>query len=307
MATTTTGAVNEALYYLLVFCALLFVAIVFFMVLFLVRYRTSRNPRPTEMHGNPLFEVGVIVLSTILALSFFWYGFTGYQYLRRVPEGALQVSVHSKQFSWSFEYSDGRIAPDLVVPVGSDVRLNVTSDDVLHGFYLPAMRVQVDAVPGQETYAWFRAKDLGAFDILCTVYCGTAHSAMLAKLYVVTQADFQKWKAGEELPALGGAVATGAKSEGERLLDGFGCLSCHSTDGSSGIGPTLKGLFGSRQTVVSGGSKKQVTVDEAFLARAISQPHDEVAEGFEDIMPDLDDTLRPGDVDEMVKAIISLE
>ena len=93
MPTTTTEAVNQAQYYFLVFTALLFVGIVFFMVLFLVRYRRSRSPRATEIHGNPWFEVAAFALPTLLALTFFWYGLTGYQFLRRVPQGALQVAV----------------------------------------------------------------------------------------------------------------------------------------------------------------------------------------------------------------------
>ncbi|HUX42570.1 MAG TPA: cytochrome c oxidase subunit II [Rectinemataceae bacterium] len=197
MGATTTGAVNEGLYYILVISALLFAAIVFFMVLFLVRYRASRHPKAVEIHGNPWFEVGAFVLPTLIALTFFVVSLQGYEFLRRVPQGAMQVQVHERQFVFNFTYPDGKKSNELVVPVGSDVRLNITSEDVLHGFYVPAMHIQVDAVPGMQTYAWFQAKDVGVYDILCTVYCGPGHSDMMSKIHVVKADDFQKWKEGK--------------------------------------------------------------------------------------------------------------
>jgi cytochrome c oxidase subunit 2 len=109
------------------------------------------------------------------------------------------VTVHARQWSWSFEYPDGKRTPELVVPAGRDVKLTVTSDDVIHGFYLPGYRIQVDAVPGMKTYAWFKASRIGVFDILCTVYCGVDHSGMLAKLHVLAQADYDGWLAGAKL------------------------------------------------------------------------------------------------------------
>jgi cytochrome c oxidase subunit 2 len=201
MEPTTIGAVDESLYYIAAFAALLFFAIVFCMVLFAVRYRASRNPMPKELHGNNWLEVAWVVLPTLLALSMFGYGLTGYKFLRHPPAGAFEVTVHSRQFAWSFEYPDGSITPDLVVPAGRDIRLTVTSDDVIHGFYLPGYRIQIDAVPGMKTYAWFKASRLGVFDILCTVYCGVGHSGMMAKLYVLGEEGYEAWKAGGALPA----------------------------------------------------------------------------------------------------------
>ena len=300
--TTTTEAVDQAQYYILVFCALMFFAIVFFMVLFVVRYRKSRNPRATELHGNAWFEVAAFVLPTLLALTMFYYGLVGYQFLRRVPQGALQVAVHSRQFSWSFVYPDGKSVPELVVPSGSDVRLDVTSDDVLHGFYIPALRIQIDAVPGMPTHAWFRAKEVGSYDILCTVYCGTAHSAMLSKLYVLPPAEYEKWKAGDEIELDGEALPL-VMADGNNLLSMLGCLNCHSTDGSAGIGPSFKGLYGSQVSVIENGAKRSFVVDDAYLAKAIREPHANLVVGFDDLMPSLASTVRAEDVDDLVKTI----
>jgi cytochrome c oxidase subunit II len=196
MGGTTIGAVDASLYYIAAFGLLLFFGILFFMVYFAVRYRASRNPVATEIRGSPALEILWIALPTLLALSMFLYGLTGYSFLRRAPAGAFEAIVHSRQWSWSFEYPDGAKSPDLVVPAGRDVKLTITSDDVIHGFYVPGYRIQVDAVPGMRTYAWFKASKVGVFDVLCTVYCGTDHSGMLAKLFVLPEDAFEEWRAG---------------------------------------------------------------------------------------------------------------
>lgn len=196
MEATTIGAVDGSLYYIAAFAFLLFFGIVFFLVYFALRYRSSRNSVATEIHGNNLLEVVWVVLPTLIALSMFFYGLTGYNFLRRPPAGAFEATVRARQWSWLFEYPDGRKSPDLVVPAGRDVRLTIGSEDVIHGFYLPGYRIQVDAVPGMKTYAWFKASRVGVFDILCTVYCGINHSGMLAKLYVLPQDRYDAWKSG---------------------------------------------------------------------------------------------------------------
>jgi cytochrome c oxidase subunit II len=196
MSGTSIGAVDETLYFIAAFAFLLFFGIVFFLVYFAVRYRASRNALATEIHGNNMLEVLWVVLPTLLALAMFFYGLTGYNFLRKAPAGSFEVRVHSRQWAWVFEYPDGQRSSGLAVPAGRDVRLTITSDDVIHGFYLPGYRIQVDAVPGMKTYAWFKAGKIGVFDILCTVYCGTNHSGMLAKLFVLPPEAYASWHAG---------------------------------------------------------------------------------------------------------------
>jgi cytochrome c oxidase subunit 2 len=303
---TTTGAVNEGLYYIAAFSFLLFFGIVFLMVLFAVRYRKSRNPVATEIPGKPWVEVLAFVLPTLLALSMFAYGLTGYQFLRRVPAGAYEVTVRARQWSWSFEYVDGKETPDLVVPAGRDVRLTIISDDVIHGFYVPALRIQEDAVPGMKTGAWFKARDVGSYDILCTVYCGTNHSAMMAKLYVLPPDRFAAWEKGEQVE-LAGASLPLVKPTGLDLLRARGCLSCHSTEGGPGVGPTFKGLFGSRQTVITAGAKREIVADAEYIRLSILEPHADLVSGFKDIMPAGVDPVDMEELEEEVEAIAALK
>jgi cytochrome c oxidase subunit II len=203
MGGTSIGAVDETLYFIAAFSLLLFFGIVFFLVYFAVRYRASRNPVATEIHGSAPLEVLWIVLPTLIALAMFFYGLTGYNFLRRAPAGSFEATVHARQWTWVFEYPDGLKTTDLVVPAGRDVKLTIGSEDVIHGFYLPGYRIQVDAVPGMKTYAWFKAGRIGVFDILCTVYCGTNHSGMLAKLFVLPQESYDAWRAGGKVQLSG--------------------------------------------------------------------------------------------------------
>jgi cytochrome c oxidase subunit 2 len=193
---TSAIAVNEGLYYIASFAFLLFFGIVFLMLLFALRYRRSRSPKASELPGNPWVEALAIVLPTLLALSMFYYGFTGYAFLRKAPPGALQIEVRARQFTWLFVYPNGKKSPDLVVPVARDVRLSLGSEDVIHGFYVPDYHIQVDAVPGMKTSAWFRATEPGEHYIMCTVYCGVGHSSMMARLRALGAPEYEAWYAG---------------------------------------------------------------------------------------------------------------
>jgi len=220
MSGTSIGAVDEALYFIAAFAFLLFAGIVFFLVYFAVRYRRSRSPVATEIHGSTPMEIVWIVVPTLIALAMFFYGLTGYNFLRRVPAGSFDVTVHARQWTWVFEYPDGTKTSNLAVPAGRDVKLNIVSEDVIHGFYLPGYRIQVDAVPGMKTYAWFKAARIGVFDILCTVYCGTNHSGMLAKLFVLPQESYDAWKAGRGASLGGFSLPTAdAKTPAEDEMD----------------------------------------------------------------------------------------
>jgi len=199
MFTTTTAAVNETFTAIIAVCILLFAGILFFAIYFVVRYRRSRNPSPTNLHGNWVLETVWIAVATVIALAIFVYGLTSFQFLKDVPSDSLPVHVTAKQWSWLFTYEKGRKSTDLVVPQGRDIALTMESPDVIHGFFIPAFRVKQDIVPGMKNRLWFKAEGPGNADILCTQYCGGEHSKMLATVYVVAPDVFQKWLNGEDV------------------------------------------------------------------------------------------------------------
>jgi cytochrome c oxidase subunit 2 len=295
----TTAAVNSTFIYILVFSLLLFFAIVFLMVYFLVRYRRARNPRPTEIEGHTGLEILWIALSTLLVLTMFFYGLAGFRFLRRAPADSLPVKVISRQWSWLFEYPNGLKSMDLIAPLGRNLRLELHSEDVIHSFFVPALRIKQDAVPGMTTQAWFRAGQTGSFDILCAEYCGERHSAMLAKLIVLPPQQFAQWYAGQPVEVAGLGAPSG-KAAGMELLRQKGCLACHSTDGSRGSGPTFKGLYGRVEQVLKEGEIETVKVDDAYLRRSINTPAAELVVRFRNIMPPGKPALSDREIEEIV-------
>ena len=138
---TSTAVVDGAMIYILALSALLFFLIVFFMVYFTVRFRKTRNPIPVELPGNSWIETAWVVIPTILALTMFLYGLTGFQFLRTAPSDSMVVTVHARQWSWLFEYANGKKSSDLIVPLGRNVKCELVSADVIHGFYVPAFHI----------------------------------------------------------------------------------------------------------------------------------------------------------------------
>jgi len=191
--------VDQAFWYILSISLFLLFAITVVMIYFVIKYRRSKNPVAADIRDNYLLEIIWTIVPTLIALSMFYVGWTSYIGLRSVPDGALEIDVAGQMFSWLFVYeNDKETENELVVPVGEAVKLNITSLDVVHSFYIPAFRIKVDAVKGMETYAWFNADKIGEYDIQCTEYCGTGHSSMLAKLRIVPRAEYIKWLAEEE-------------------------------------------------------------------------------------------------------------
>jgi len=186
--------VDQALWYILGISAFLLLGITVVMVYFVIRYRRSRHPVPADIRDNYPLEIAWTVIPTLIALSMFYIGWTSYVGLRDVPEDAIQIEVIGQQFSWIFVYeNDKETLNELVVPLGKAIKLNISSIDVIHSFFIPAFRLKVDAVKGMPTYAWFYADKVGEYDILCTEYCGTEHSAMLALLKIVPEDEYKEW------------------------------------------------------------------------------------------------------------------
>ena len=163
------------------------------MIYFVVKFSRKRNPKATNLHGNLGLEIAWTVIPTILVLIMFWYGWVGYENMSEVPEDALPIQVTAQMWKWGFKYENGKTFDSLYVPVNKAIKLNLTSLDVTHAFYIPKFRIKKDVYPNQARTVWFKAEELGSFDIACAEYCGLNHSYMYNKIKVISETDFNKW------------------------------------------------------------------------------------------------------------------
>jgi cytochrome c oxidase subunit 2 len=217
----------------------------------------------------------------------------------------MVVQVIARQWAWSFKYPNGKQTDELYIPLARPVKLITQTLDVIHGFFVPAFRVKVDVVPGKSNFVWFTPWLLGDFDIQCTVICGVNHSAMLSKVRVMPEDEFKKWYFSDEAaPKLMAAPAAAGEAPAVALLRSKACLACHSLDGTPMVGPTLKGLFGLKQSVLFKEEKREVAVDEGFLRQVIQKPESAVVVGYPPVMPPA--ALSEDEVKEMVAYIKSL-
>ena len=296
---STADVINPVFMFIFGACLVLLLGITIVMIFFVLRYHRSRAPEPTsQTDGNLLLEVVWIVLPTLLVLSMFWYGWKEYLVLRTVPPNALPVTATAQMWSWNFSYADGKSSNKLYVPVGKPVRVELVSKDVIHGFFLPAFRVKRDIVPGMSNYVWFVATKPGSYDLFCSQYCGTQHSAMITTVEALPEEQFAAWLAEKS----GGAA--GAKIDGKQLAEEKGCLGCHSLDGTPGVGPSFKGIFGRSEVVETKGAERTLTVDEAYLRQSITDPAADVVKGFQPIMPSFSD-LKKEELDGLIEFLKS--
>lgn len=279
-ASTLAPSIDSLFYFVTWTSAILFSGVVAAMVYFAFRYRRRQAAEvPVPIKESKLLELTWTVIPTILVLIVFTWGFKTYIKIGVAPPEAYEIRVTGKKWLWEFAYPNGTTSVgELHVPVDRPVKLTMNSVDVIHSFFVPAFRVKHDVIPNRYTQVWFQPTRTGEFDVFCTEYCGTSHSGMLAKVIVQTQEEFNEW------------VETGGTDLGDMppvelgqmLYTKLACNSCHSLDGSPGVGPTWQGLFGKTGHPTSAGP---VTVDENYLREAITQPAAKVVEGYQPVMP----------------------
>jgi cytochrome c oxidase subunit 2 len=273
---TTTEAVDKVFYVIFGISGISLLGVTVAMVYLVWRYNRKRQPQPiSQKDHNIWLEITWTIIPTILVMVMFWYGWEGYLSLRRIPDNAIPIQGSSRMWSWLFTYENGKTSDKLYVPVGQPVNIRLSSEDVLHSFYVPAFRVKRDCVPGMETYAWFVAEEPGSYDLFCAEYCGVAHSSMITTVEAIPAAEFASWLT--EKPA--------ATDAGQGLLQKHGCLGCHSLDGSPMVGPSFQGIGGRQVSVVSNGKTVTLTTDRTYLERAILEPEVEIVEGYPPAMP----------------------
>ena len=295
--TALAGEVDSLFWFVFWTSTIIFAMVIAAKVYFMLKYKRKSEqevPQPVEEHKG--LEAVWIVLPTILTLIVFTWGFDVFVKLNSAPPDSYQINIRAQQWSWEFSYNEGATSyTELYVPVGVPVKLNMTSADVIHSFYVPQFRIKQDVVPNRYSSVWFQADEVGEYDIHCTEYCGTQHSGMNAKVMVVSEEDFAMWIA-EQSQDLPPAVL------GEQVF--AQCRACHSIDGTPGIGPSLQGIYGETHTFTDGTSAE---VDDDYLLESIVNPMAKVREGFQPVMPAGFSALSQKQLDGLVAYIKSLE
>jgi cytochrome c oxidase subunit II len=309
-----SDAVNGPILFIAGTSIVMLIGITAVMIYFTIRYHRRRHPVAQDIHGHRVLEIVWTVIPTVLAFGFFWYGWEGYKFMKTVPEGAMQVEVTGRMWSWLHEYENGVQSAELYVPVNKPVKLNLHSQDVLHSYYIPAFKVKQDAVPGvPDLFLWFSAYETGVYQVFCAEYCGMSHSAMWSKVHVVTQEEFDEWLRveGEKVAQIQQAAESDDGGNlhilGEALMKSKGCVACHSTDGTKLIGPSYKGVYGKNEVVVTGGQEREIVVDDEYIKRSILQPTADIVKGFQPLMPSQEGLVSEAEIKALTAYIKSLQ
>lgn len=294
--------VDNLFVFIVLLSAVFFVLIAALTAWFAYRYRRSRSAGATPhfTHNLKLELTWSLIPLALVILIFFW-GFGVYMNATTAPGDALEIQVTAKKWLWAFEYPNGtRTINEIHVPVNRPVKLVMSSEDVIHSFFVPSFRVKQDVLPNRYTELWFTPTQPGVHAVLCAEYCGKSHSDMLGKIFVDDDAAYQKWlEEGDETTR-----TMPLKDLGALLYESRGCSTCHSIDGQRGQGPSFKGIFG-RQEKMSDG--KMALADENYLRESILQPQAKIVAGYEGIMPTFQGLLREREINALIEYIKSLK
>ncbi len=305
---TYAGDVDWA-FYLIYWVSVFFTALIFFlMVFFTIRYRHkigTATPAHKGGHSTTL-ELTWTIIPTIIVLVIFYFGFRSYLAQAVIPPDAYEIQVNGRMWSWDFTYPDGHVDSELHVPAGVPVRLVLTSQDVIHSFFVPAFRAKKDAVPGRYNKMWFQSDSPGRYQAFCAEYCGTSHSKMGAIVVVHPLEEdgsgIMPWAEWEE-EARTFRYDIAPAELGKRLYTARGCNQCHTIDGSASRGPTWQNLFGSERQFTDGSS---TVADENYIVEAITQPNARIVAGFGGIMPSYQGSLRSHEITGLIAYMKSI-
>jgi cytochrome c oxidase subunit II len=282
----------------LVLISLLYLAIIFGpMVFFLFKYRRGKpaNRSPLRIHTWKV-EVVWTVVPFIMMMGIFGWAADLYYQLERPPAGALEVFVVAKQWMWKLEHAEGnREINELHVPLGQTIKLTMTSEDVIHSFFVPAFRAKQDVVPGRYVTEWFRPEKVGTYHLFCAEYCGANHSTMGGSVVVMKPDDYAKW-------LLAGEPRDNLAVMGERLFRDLGCSGCH-MGSSVAPSPRLEGLYGSPVPLNSGGV---VIADDKYIRDCILVPGSRNVAGYTNVMPSFQGHVSEEQVVQLIAYIRSL-
>jgi cytochrome c oxidase subunit 2 len=265
------------------------------------RRRKGETGDGAHIEGNNTLEVFWTMIPLFAVIFLAYIGAASLGETRRIDPTALQVRVIAGQWYWRYQYPEyGISTSDLVLPIGRQVDLQMTSNDVIHSFWVPEFRLKQDLVPGQTTELRITPSLIGEYKVRCAELCGTSHSYMEGLVSVVSQEDFDAWvqtqqQSGEIDPVL----------RGQQLVAQFGCGACHSIDGTEKTGPTWQGLFGSQVPLTDGST---ILADREYLVSSIVNPNLHIVDGYSpNVMPSFAEILDQTEVESIAAYIETLK
>ncbi|HVN03054.1 MAG TPA: cytochrome c oxidase subunit II [Bryobacteraceae bacterium] len=295
-ASTVAPQVDHLFFFLLAVAAFFTAAIFVTIFYFAIRYRRrSESEMPVPVHGVMALEITWSVIPFGLTMVMFAWGASVFFRASRPPDGAQQIYVVGKRWMWKLQHMEGqREINELHIPVGRPVKLTMTSEDVIHSFFVPAFRTKADVLPGRYTTTWFQPTKVGKYHLFCAQYCGTKHSAMIGWIYVMEPQDYQTW--------LSGGATGSLASTGEKLFQDLACSNCHHLN-DQGRCPNLRNVFGSNVLLSDG---RTIKADEGYIRESILNPSAKIVAGYQPIMPTFQGLVTEEGVLQLIEYIKSL-
>jgi cytochrome c oxidase subunit 2 len=294
-ASTLAHSVDALYIFLLIVTGMMALLICALVIFFAARFRHRAGVPAEQIEGSLALEITWSAIPFVIFMAIFAWGTIVYFKERTPPADATEVYVVAKQWMWKVEHAEGqREINQLHVPVGRDVKLIMTSQDVIHSFYIPAFRVKQDVLPGRYTVEWFHATKPGVYHLFCAEYCGTQHSGMVGDIVVLEPAQYEAW--------INGGSTGPLSASGEKVFAELGCATCHRND-AQGRGPNLQGVFGHPVQLEDG---RTITADENYLRECILDPGSKRIKGFQPIMPTFQGLVSEEQVNALVAYIKSM-
>jgi cytochrome c oxidase subunit 2 len=296
-ASTIAGNVDLLMAALISISCLLTSGVVALIAYFSIKYRRGNAvDRSNPTLSSNKIEFSWIFGLLILSVGTFTWATILYFRIFRPPENPLEIYVVGQQWMWKFQHTEGpREINELHIPKDRPIRVIMTSQDVIHSFYVPAFRVKYDVIPGRYTSIWFEPTKTGTFHIFCAEYCGTQHSEMIGSVIVMEQREYADWLSGVQV---GAPIA----QSGEQLFSQLGCSNCHAP-GTGNIGPSLVGLFGEPVPLQSG---ETVIADENYIRESILFPKRKIVAGYDPVMPSYEGQISEEQLLQLVEFIKSI-
>jgi cytochrome c oxidase subunit 2 len=296
-ASAMAGEIDTIFVFWCVVLFLLVTPVFVFMAYCAVKYRAGRDvDRSHREARNTAIELSWTLIPFLISLVFFFWAGSVYLQQQDAPPNAVVISALGRQWMWKFQHPGGQWEiNDLHVPIGKPVRINIESQDVIHSLYIPALRIQQEAVPGRTTMLWFQADRIGAYRLFCSELCGVDHTLMAGTLYVMSAADYQNW-----LKQSGSSQTLVAS--GKQLFDSYGCSGCH-VNSNTVRAPSLADLYGHVVALQDGST---TVADDSYLRDSIREPKKRAVAGYKPVMPSFAGVVSDAELAGLVAYIKSL-